>query len=94
MIQQGQPQGLAAQGAQQQPSQEQMLQQIIQLLMQGVTPQQLEAKGVPVELIKQAIAIIQQHQAQSQGQAPQNDQNSNEAAQQQPRGLAGIQAGQ
>ncbi len=40
------------------------LEDIVKALMSGVTPKQLLEAGVPEELIKQAIQIIQQHAAQ------------------------------
>jgi len=92
----GQGQGLSAMGAEQQemPAMEQgetgaqeqqepqgvTVEDVIKALMQGTTPEQLMQAGIPVELIKQAIQVLQQ-----QGQA--------QAAQEQPQGLsqAGMQ---
>ena len=80
------PQGLAQQGAQQGPgqpqgmNQEQMMalvQQVVKLLMQGVTPQELIAKGVPQQVIDEALKLIDQHRqatGQDTPQAPQNEQ--------------------
>ena len=64
-------QGLAQQQAmgQQMPQEEQMLQQIVELLMQGVTPEELIQKGVPQELVQKAMMIIQQQQQPQPEQA-------------------------
>jgi hypothetical protein len=73
-----------AQGQQQGPDME-MIEQIIQLLMEGADPEDLVKQGIPPELIMQAIDILEQQlAAQGQGQAPQ------QAPQQQagPQGLA------
>lgn len=69
-------QGLAQQGAQQgQPqqgmSQEQMMalvQQVAKLLAQGVSPDELIAKGVPQQVIDMAMQMIKQHQGEGQAQ--------------------------
>lgn len=42
------------------------VEEIAALLAQGITPDELQAAGVPVELIKQAIAMLKQ-QAPMQG---------------------------
>ena len=70
------PQGLAQQGAQQgQPqqgmSQEQMMalvQQVAKLLAQGVSPDELIAKGVPQQVIEMAMQMVKQHQGEGQAQ--------------------------
>jgi len=95
----GQGQGLSAMGAEQQeaPATEQgetgaqeqqepqgvTLEDVVKALMQGATPQQLQDAGIPIELIKQAIQMIQQ---QSQG-------HMGQGGQQQGQGLsqAGMQ---
>jgi len=67
-----------AQQPQQQPQQPQgqpqqgmpTVEQIIELLMQGVDPEELVQQGVPPELIMEAIAIIEQQMAGQQQQAP------------------------
>ena len=59
-------QGLAAQGqmqGQQGPTTEQMVQKVAELLAQGVTPEQLLAKGVPQEIIDMAMQLLQQQQS-------------------------------
>jgi len=72
-------QGLAQQMAgapaqSQQPQADmQMIEQIIQLLMDGVDPQELVQQGIPPEVIMQAIDILEQQLAQ-QGQAQQQPQ--------------------
>lgn len=61
-------QGLAGQGQQGLA----LLQQVIKLLMSGVTPEELMQKGVPPEVIQAAIEQIQQEAPrQAQGQTPQ-----------------------
>ncbi len=62
-------QGLAAQGqmqGQQGPTTEQMVQKVAELLAQGVTPEQLLAKGVPQEIIDMAMQLLQQQGQQVQ----------------------------
>lgn len=61
--------GLAAQSAQQaQPSTEEMVQQVMQALMEGMSPEELLQQGVPAEVIQMAIQMLQQQQ--SAGKAP------------------------
>lgn len=69
-------QGLAQQGAQAQ--QQQMLDQVVQMLMQGMSPEELQAQGVPAQLIQMAMQIVEQQQGQMQPQG------------QVPEGLAGM----
>lgn len=57
-----QNQGLA--GQQQQEAKG--IQQIIQLLLQGVPPEELISRGIPEEVVKQAMSIAQQQQQQQQ----------------------------
>lgn len=64
--------GAPAQGQQPQADM-QMIEQIIQLLMDGVDPQELVQQGIPPEVIMQAIDILEQQLAQ-QGQAQQQPQ--------------------
>lgn len=62
--------GLASQGMQQgqeKDGNEEIIEQIIKLLQQGVTPEELIKKGVPKELIMQAIQMLQQSSAQQSG---------------------------
>ncbi len=59
-----QNQGLA--GQQQQEAKG--IQQIIQLLLQGVPPEELISRGIPEEVVKQAMSIAQQQQQQQQQQ--------------------------
>ena len=65
LAQQSQPQGG--------PDQERaMIDQVKQMLMQGATPEQLVAEGVPEQLIQIAIQELQQEMAQQeQGQIAQ-----------------------
>ena len=67
------PQGMQPQQAPQGQPQQGMptVEQIVELLMQGIDPEELVAQGVPPELIMEAIAIIEQQMAgQQQQQAP------------------------
>lgn len=72
-------QGLAQQGAQAQ--QQQMLDQVVQMLMQGMSPEELQAQGVPAQLIQMAMQIVEQQQQQQGQMQPQG---------QVPEGLAGM----
>jgi len=74
-------QGLAQQSAMQdnemgeqseQGSKEQLVQQVVQLLMQGAHPDELLKQGVPMEIIKEAIEIItgQEQQEATANSAP------------------------
>jgi len=56
------------------------VEEVIALLMEGADPAELEAAGIPSELIMQAIQVIEQELAK-QGQAPQQPTG-------QPAGLA------
>ena len=56
-----------------------MIEQIIEMLMQGVDPEELIKQGIPPELIMAAIDMLEQQLA-AQGQQ--------QAAQQAPQGLA------
>ena len=66
MEEQGLAQQAAAQGAggmgQQLPS----VQELAELLLQGITPEELVAAGVPMQLIEQAMAMAQQMAAGGQ----------------------------
>lgn len=70
------------QGMQSNPQEEQaeMIQQVMQMLMQGATPKQLMQQGVPKEVIMQAMEMLKQMGPQS---APQPDPAMS--------GLAGMQ---
>lgn len=52
-----------------------MLEQVIQLLAQGVNPEELLQQGVPMEIIQQAIDILLAEDAQMQNvqQPPQTE---------------------
>ena len=65
-------QGLAAQAGQGQGQYAAMqaISQIVELLMQGVTPEELLRQGVPQELVMQAVEIMKAQQAQQQQMAP------------------------
>ena len=45
---------------------EQMIQEVAQLLMQGISPEELLQKGVPQQVIEAAIQLVQQ-QGMGQG---------------------------
>ena len=67
-------QGLAAQSqGEQQAGQEaqmqQAVQQIVELLMQGVKPEELIQQGVPHELVMKAVEIVKAQQGQQQADA-------------------------
>jgi hypothetical protein len=51
------------------PSDE-MVMEVIMLLKQGATPEELVSSGVPARLIEQAIAIINAEQKAMQAQSP------------------------
>lgn len=55
--------GLASSMTQQGPSQEEMVGQVIEALMSGVSPEDLLEQGVPAEVIQMAIEMIKQEQA-------------------------------
>ena len=64
--------GLAAQGGmqeQQGPTQEQIVMKVAELLAQGVTPEQLNAQGVPMYVIEMAVQLLQSQQGQQLPQA-------------------------
>ena len=64
--------GLAAQGSmqeQQGPTQEQLVMKVAELLAQGVTPEQLNAQGVPMDIIEIAMRLVQSQQGQQLPQA-------------------------
>ena len=65
-------QGLAAQAGQGQGQDAaiQAISQIVELLMQGITPEELLQQGVPQELVMKAIEIVKAQQAQQQQMAP------------------------
>lgn len=64
-------QGLAAQVGQGQDASMQAISQIVELLMQGVTPEELLQQGVPQELVMKAVEIMKAQQAQQQQMVPQ-----------------------
>ena len=61
--------GLAAQGGMQGPTQEQIVMKVAELLAQGVTPEQLNAQGVPMDVIEMAMQLLQSQQGQQLPQA-------------------------
>lgn len=75
-------QGLAQQSQGQQ--QQQMVMQVVQALMQGISPEELQAQGVPAELIQMAMQIVEQEMAKQQAAQPQQG----------PSGLAGSRMAQ
>ena len=70
-------QGLAAQAGQEQDAAMMAISQIMELLMQGVTPEELVKQGVPHELVMKAVEMLKaqqrQQQADAQAMAPQQD---------------------
>lgn len=79
--------------AQPQQGNDEMLQQVVQLLMQGIKPSELIAKGVPEEVVRQAIEIIKAQMANQQGQqAPQAGGQPMSQQGQAPQGLGGMMA--
>jgi hypothetical protein len=67
----GLAQKAAAEGAGGMGQQMPTLEELVQLLMQGITPEELAEAGVPTQLIEQAIAMAQQ-----MAQAPQQQQQA------------------
>ena len=65
------------------------VEEVIELLMQGVDPEKLVQQGVPPELIMQAIEIIEQQMAAEEGQQMQQP-----AQAPAPQGLAQSMMGQ
>jgi hypothetical protein len=62
-------QGLAAQGQmQQEPTTEQLVMKVAELMAQGVTAEQLMQQGVPKEIIDMAMQVLQSQQGQQQPQ--------------------------
>jgi len=60
----------AAMGQQQMQISPDMIEQIVMMLEQGISPQELMAKGVPVEAIEAAMGMLsQQATARSNNQA-------------------------
>ena len=49
---------------------DEMVMEVIMLLKQGATPEELVSSGVPASLIEQAIVIINAEQKAMQAQAP------------------------
>jgi len=80
----GPQEGLAGMGAQQAPQAQVSIEEVMQALMSGMSPEELVAKGVPPEVVQQAIQMLQkqaeQEQMQAQGQAKPQE------------GLAGMRA--
>lgn len=66
-----QEQGLAQQMAEPQGQAPQISpEEIAELLMQGVDPEELLKRGVPIEVVKQAIQMVMQMEQQQQGVQP------------------------
>ena len=73
-------QGLAQQATVQQPQVDpKMVQQVAQMLMQGMNPEELLAQGVPQEVLMMAMELVKQEMASEAMPAGQE-------------GLAGMQA--
>jgi hypothetical protein len=73
-------QGLAGQGQQQAPQQP-GIKEVVMMLMQGASPEELIAQGIPQEVIEAAMQVI-------------NEQMSAQAVPQGDVGLAGMATGQ
>lgn len=58
------------QGLAQQSVQQVTVEQVIELLMQGIPPEDLVQQGVPVEVIEQAIQTIMAQQQPVQPESP------------------------
>lgn len=56
-------QGSGVPGGNQMPTPE----EVASLLAQGITPEELQAAGIPLQLIEAAMALLQQSQAPQQG---------------------------
>lgn len=67
------------------------VEEIIELLMQGVDPEELVQQGIPPELIMQAIEIIEQQMAAEEGGQQIQPQPAQAPA---PQGLAQSMMGQ
>ena len=61
--------GLAAQGGMQEPTQEQIVMKVAELLAQGVTPEQLNTQGVSMDVIEMAMRLLRSQQGQQMPQA-------------------------
>ena len=51
---------------------QQNVQQVIELLMKGATPDELLQMGIPEQVIMEAIQMLKQAQAQQEAQQPQS----------------------
>ena len=74
------PQGLAAKGSQDLPS----VDDVVQMLKQGMQPEALVQSGIPVELIQAAVQILMKEMGQAGGMQPQTQSAPP------PEGLAGA----
>ena len=43
------------------------IEQVIEMLMQGTSPEELAAQGVPIEVIQKAMAMVMNQQVPQQG---------------------------
>ena len=64
-------QGLAAQAGQDQ-QQAQMVQQVMEMLLQGAKPEELITQGVPASVIEMAIKMLREQQQQQIAPQPQD----------------------
>jgi hypothetical protein len=84
-------QGLSASGTggMDEAKMKELLMQVIQMLQQGHTPDELAQMGVPKEIIEYAVQMIQQGQGQEvQGQGQTTDVAADTAQQQQVQPLS------
>jgi len=75
------------QQGQAQQGQEDLLAQVVKLLQQGMSPEELLKMGVPQEILEQAIAMVQQSQSGAGAQP-----TAQQSPQQRPAGLADMYA--
>lgn len=65
------------------------VQEVAQMLMQGVKPQELVDAGIPIDLIKQAVALLEQQMQMQQGQGQDQGQDQQASAQPQQPDMGG-----
>lgn len=73
-------QGLASHSTRNQPS----IDDVVQMLKQGIQPEELVQSGIPVELVRAAVQILMEEMGQAGGMQPQTQSAPP------PEGLAGA----
>lgn len=73
-------QGLASRGTPRQPT----IDEVVQLLKQGIQPEELVQQGIPAELVAAAVQILMKEMGQAGGMQPQTQSAPP------PEGLAGA----